>query len=698
MNQPLTIPTTPLEHPAMDFAFLRAEGIRHLERLAGRLWTDFNAHDPGITILEQICFALTDLGYRISYGIPDLLAGGGQSTDDSLFSPAQILPSNPVTLADIRKMLIDIVGVKNAWVERVDEQNMPLYYFPVEHALGLEGDALTGEPVYLKGLYRVLIEVSDLMYTDGTAGQIEDVRKEVVRRLHAHRGLCEDFESIDILPPQDINVSAFIEIDAVDNAESILLGIFQRVADYISPRIGFYTLQQMLDAGKRVDEIFDGPLLEHGFMEPAELQQAQRRTEIRTSDLIREIMDVPGVRAVRNITVSAGEKPEEWVLRLDEIKARAPKLDLNACNISLERNGIPATVDVGRVINTHFQSLRQSSDFQMRRAADWNIKPPTGRNRDVESYHSIQHQFPATYGIGQMGLPESAPPQRQAQAKQLKAYLMFFDQLLANYFAQLGHVHNLFSFTDPAPTTYFSKMIDDPTLGIEDIRQHGPTEHRAKLQQITEDPYASTTSTVTELSRRNRFLNHLMSRFAEQFTDYALVLYGAMPESGVSASEKIVMDKQAFLQNYPQISRARGTGFDVLKPGMSDNISVLEQRIKLKLGLVAADEEFFFVVEHILLRPMGGDNNQLIPLLEDARSRDPYSLQLSFVFPDWPQRFRPERENFRQFIGRTIREETPAHLSPYVHWLDRASLATFQSEYQDWMNKRRSYWSDQLGV
>ena len=62
MNTSSTLSTAPFEHEAMDYAFLRAEGIRYLERLASQQWTDFNAHDPGITILEQFCYALTDLG------------------------------------------------------------------------------------------------------------------------------------------------------------------------------------------------------------------------------------------------------------------------------------------------------------------------------------------------------------------------------------------------------------------------------------------------------------------------------------------------------------------------------------------------------------------------------------------------------------------------------------------------------------
>src|SRR5215475_234438 len=104
---PRTLSTASLEYPAMDYAFLRQEGIRHLERLAGQIWTDFNAHDPGITILEQLCYAITDLATRINYAIPDLLTRNGESTYDSLFGPAQVLTTRPVTINDLRKLVID---------------------------------------------------------------------------------------------------------------------------------------------------------------------------------------------------------------------------------------------------------------------------------------------------------------------------------------------------------------------------------------------------------------------------------------------------------------------------------------------------------------------------------------------------------------------------------------------------------------
>ena len=64
MIEPVTISDQPPEHPVLDYAGLVAEGIRQLERLSDGRWTDFNTHDPGITILEAACYALTDLGYR----------------------------------------------------------------------------------------------------------------------------------------------------------------------------------------------------------------------------------------------------------------------------------------------------------------------------------------------------------------------------------------------------------------------------------------------------------------------------------------------------------------------------------------------------------------------------------------------------------------------------------------------------------
>jgi len=59
---------------SQNYRFLRKEGIALIQNLSGDSWTDYNTHDPGITLLEAICYALTDLGYRTSFDIQDILA------------------------------------------------------------------------------------------------------------------------------------------------------------------------------------------------------------------------------------------------------------------------------------------------------------------------------------------------------------------------------------------------------------------------------------------------------------------------------------------------------------------------------------------------------------------------------------------------------------------------------------------------
>ncbi|MCI5210374.1 MAG: hypothetical protein D3910_16660, partial [Candidatus Electrothrix sp. ATG2] len=67
MNKNTSTNQGPSPDTPLDFHSLRQEGIRHIERIGNKFWTDYNTHDPGITILEQLCYALTDLLYRIDY-------------------------------------------------------------------------------------------------------------------------------------------------------------------------------------------------------------------------------------------------------------------------------------------------------------------------------------------------------------------------------------------------------------------------------------------------------------------------------------------------------------------------------------------------------------------------------------------------------------------------------------------------------
>ena len=47
-------------------------------------------------------------------------APGNSLHVQGLFTPAQVLPSGPVTADDLRRLVIDLPGVRNAWVEPVE--------------------------------------------------------------------------------------------------------------------------------------------------------------------------------------------------------------------------------------------------------------------------------------------------------------------------------------------------------------------------------------------------------------------------------------------------------------------------------------------------------------------------------------------------------------------------------------------------
>ncbi|GLH76292.1 hypothetical protein SSBR45G_12000 [Bradyrhizobium sp. SSBR45G] len=659
----MPISTGPPEHPLLDFKTLLRQGLSELERIAGDQWTDFNAHDPGITLLEAMCYALSDLGYRTFHPIPDLLAEAGSDTANGLFTPAQALTCRAVTPDDLRRVVLDVPGVKNAWIVGADGTSPPLRYDPAAKTITIDRDPTppaNSEAVVPRGLWRVLVEKSDLQDIDASV-----VRLAVAQRLYANRPLCEDFDDIVMLDPMPVAVRASVEIGETENGADVLLGIFERVSALISPSVGFLRLDQALGRGARSDEIFEGPPLLRGFVDATTLPGAERRVALHTSDVIRAIMSVPGVRAVRWILLArAGSASgEPWSLTLDE--TGAARLDLTASQIELVKDRQPVIVDTGRVIGAFGTRARTAQLFPSLGAADRDLIPSAGQKRDVAHYLPLETDLPRLYGVGAGALPDSADEARKAEANQLRGYLTVLDQLLANEFAQLGYVASLLSIDETSPRSYAAQLVgDDPDrdpiidagFGLDDL---------AELVEPAQPPSA--------MQRRNRLLNHLLGRFAETVTDDPSLPGTAAPLDADSATARLLQAKREFLRRMPELGSARGTGVDLLAPGSSP---ALIDRVRLRLGWPAEAGNRFLLVEHILLRVLPQDEVNALPLLAAAPRNDPWTAQLTFVFP---ARFR----ELETMIQRIMREETPAHLTAYLLWLDPAPFAAFAATYDD---------------
>ena len=582
---PLTIPARRPADPALDDQALFETGLEHIQELAHRVWTDHNVHDPGITTLELLCYALTDLAYRAALPIPDLLAESGAEQSAQLFTARRILTSRPLTIADYRKLLIDLEGVENAWVRPTTET-----YFADTVRGELRRDLPADDrgiiAVPLQGLYDVLIAVTGDVTS---AADRDEVQRRAMATLQANRNLCEDFVGVSLVSEQDFIVCAELELDPAADVAATHARVLFEIEQYLDPPVAQYGLDEMLRRARAdgtmptVDEIFDGPPLVHGFIDDDELAAADLRTDIRLSDVVRVVMGVPGVVAVRDITISPTLDPiplaDRWVVPV--LADRQARLDWERCRLVCYKRGMPfvaepATVDARRAELEAVPSVAEKT------VRDDDLPVPPGRARDVARYYSFQNHFPATYGLSELGIVGPRDDRRIAQARQLEGYLLLFDQLMADFQAQLAHVGDLFS-TDPAAPdatrSYFHQLVAPDTLrGVSEIYAEGLTLYAlgAAVDDVAE-----------QTDRRNRFLDHLVARVAERFNDFAEIMRS---EFGTSAASMIGY-KCDFLRDYPRTSAERGLAYDYTRQddaGLwdSDNISGLERRLARLLGIL----------------------------------------------------------------------------------------------------------------
>ncbi|MCH8987736.1 MAG: hypothetical protein IIA92_02905 [Chloroflexi bacterium] len=100
------------------------------------------------------------------------------------------------------------------------------------------------------------------------------------------------------------------------------------------------------------------------------------------------------------------------------------------------------------------------------------------------------------------------------------------------------------------------------------------------------------------------------------------------------------------------------------------------RRFLIRLNVAS---EGFYVLEHILLRPLGQDTHHGIRVPDDF-----YSFKLSVLFPGWTARF--QTPEFRRLTEETVQSHCPAHIFPEFHWLDLDKMQEFEGLYSRWLD------------
>jgi hypothetical protein len=111
--------------------------------------------------------------------------------------------------------------------------------------------------------------------------------------------------------------------------------------------------------------------------------------------------------------------------------------------------------------------------------------------------------LPSTYGISTVGLPLNASSRRKEQARELKAYLLIYEQIQGNAFVQIAHTSDWF-LLDPGVEHTWIKMLNHGDIsGYDELFQESDkTILEVKLTVLME-------TEPKFLKRRDCFLDHI---------------------------------------------------------------------------------------------------------------------------------------------------------------------------------------------
>ena len=720
----------------INYEQLKEYGLEYIRSIANKQWTDFNLHDPGVTILEALCFALTDLAFRTRFSMADLLTQKGAihpQLGDTLFPAHEILSHEPITIDDYRKFILEFVpGVRNVWIKASEKK------YPTPDLVGHTG----ASEIQVKGLYNIYLELED-DYSIENSDRMRGIVGRNDKGLYStpfnkdyptfyehyvrnfmlkHRNLCEDVYEVKVLTP--VPVGLFIEIETEQDADyqQILTEMYGVINAYISPSLDFHTLPELLKKGKTPEEIYQGLLPRYGFIDLDELEHFDKKKSLYTSDILNLLMKIKGVKSIKRLYFTVDERNKDKVvssntcitLKNDNYSFSLPPFSWAENNKDDSR---PHNIYFSREGYSLRMKLKAEPPFADNRYAkyqkvDKEYPLPQGKHRNTETYYSFQHLFPKAYRMGTERIPKSASKLRKAERLQLKAYLTFFDQILADYLAQLSAMERYFAIDgdDIEPTYFFHELQDSEIVDVKEVLK----------DKETQEPSA------IDLDRRNRIMDHLLARFNDSFAEYAVLAYlsnmGSTNDVTLTKTNSIKYKKH-LLDDYAQLSGTRSQAIDYTE---KLQLSQLEQRIMVRLGVTAPRfklsptvansytknnkfkqkvkqyvfednrddpyEETFgiHIIEHLLLFPYQfTDASNFLKLSQDDSNdivADPYSFHVTVLAPGWLRIC--QNMQFRTFVESTIRNELPAHVVVKVCWVDPLVMYKFEESYKAFVNTK----------
>lgn len=538
----------------LAFAALRERGLAWVQALSGELWTDFNHHDPGVTLLEALCYALTEDVYSADQALVDQLAapdGRIHYRRLGLRAAEEILPCRPCTATDYICWLLDRVpGALQA------------------HAVVPRNN----------GLWRLNLEVR--------TAQAEAATASAARAYWAQRNLGEDLESLPtVLQPRWCRLQLDLSVEGTRAPEDILAELVARCAEYVDAVPRRQSLhERMAEQGNGIQSLadaFDGPRLQQGWIDTQSLAHDLDQ-RLYFGDLTRLAQTIDGVIEVRRMGLvadgldsSAGSLPRHgkgWVLRL-----RWPDASDELVNWRVTRRGNPVALAIEPLLH-RLDDLRRTlggrgpSDGAADSAGSLLVRPQ-GRYAPPVPYVSLYRQLPRIYRERFEGV---LTPTEASDMAQFSGYLALLEQWLAHGAADTRFVRELYTIGPGARPSYAWQVLGDENIPGLDALYAG---HREQVRDAVFAPADDM------LERRGRVHDHLLALYGEACGQGSIRPFDWY-FSAEAWRQHLFEQKRQMLMRVAALTRDRYGAIDYSRRslGRRGNTAVLQQRVSLLLA------------------------------------------------------------------------------------------------------------------
>lgn len=569
----------------LDFDGLRMQGLELLQSLSKEKWTDYNLHDPGVTLLELLCYGLTDLVYRTDFDVSDFLCGQDGGIDYkalALYTPQEIFVNQALTDLDFCKLIYDsLPEVEDVWILSANDDHP------------------------IPGMFSVFIKPHESLFLPSkkdTRQVQKTLRNDVIRLLSEHRNLCRDIDEIHIVTPQAYTLAGEIEIDDSRPRAEIYADIYFRCAKLITAGSQILRFEDAIHQGLRWEEILCGPLTTHGYINERDF--SQENYDIDVMKLITLVRHIPGVKNVKSLflvdengtnleLVHIGHRDincpalhfveqSEKIHALRLVHGRTTSLDASHDDEkTVQKSTLQnkyETREFGEQIALYLKKYEfEHNAFRRNKGKiDHIIQLPQGQHRDFAQYSSLGENTPAIYGINHYGVPKSEPPEVHARARQLKAYLYPFEQMMANYFASLENIRSLYSIDKTLDRSYFSQFLTNAE--IPDIK------HLYTLKANESEVAKIIAGQDNVYDRRSRVLDSLLAIYGEEFPTEDLRRYNYYQDEKLE--QDLINNKIHFLKHLCELSGRRGSAINVQKEWSVESLTPLQKRLQILTGSV----------------------------------------------------------------------------------------------------------------